>query len=364
MSCLSEERFVEMLDGGGLETATEPEQAHLESCGACQDAWATVAAAGEVLGGSRPRGIGRFGRGFPILAAAAVLLAIVGIVLWRPGEVGRTKPPPTAEELVGDLVEGSDERSRAARDLLLGRGPEVLPALVACRKQHSSSARVRALQDLIFALKRARLPDDPETRAVLRKLETMTIDLKFEQARLEDVVAFVMDFSGLNVVLDPGLAEGIRTATMNLEVKGTPLREALDLVCTVRDLDFDLRYGVVLVSSPRRLWLGPGGDAAGVLPLNNHWADHPLEGKDKEVSDKLRAVRITLDMSNAPLSAIADYLKEISELRIEVAVEAAERSMSLRVADVRLEHAIELLTLPLGLDARIEGGTVRLAVPR
>ncbi len=362
MSCLTEERLVEMMDGGGLDSATRPEEEHLEACEACQEAWGSVAAAGEVLAAGRSSRIGRLGWALPIVAAAG-LLAIVGLVLGRPGGEGRGKPVVrTVEELARDLVEGTEEESRAAREHLSARGEEAVASLVACRSRHRGSPRLRLLQDQIFALKRARHADDPEKLAVLRKLETTKVDMRFVSTQLGDVVDFMRDLSGLNLVLDPGLPAG--SPVVELDAKETSFREILDLVCTVRDLDFDLRYGVVWISAPRRLWLGPGGDAAGVLPLNNRWAEQLLEGEDGAVADKLRAIRMNFELTGAPLAAVLAYLREISGLRIEAGAEVPDRSFSLRVTDVRMENVLELLTIPVGLDARIEGGVVRLVPSR
>ncbi|HEV3026693.1 MAG TPA: hypothetical protein VG457_03930, partial [Planctomycetota bacterium] len=44
--------------------------------------------------------------------------------------------------------------------------------------------------------------EDPDILAINRKLDTMKIDLAFENTKLEDILAFIRDFSGLNIILD------------------------------------------------------------------------------------------------------------------------------------------------------------------
>src|SRR6185295_3434335 len=83
MSCLAEERFVELLDQGGLDATKPEEQAHLERCESCRDSWATIAAAGEVLVEARPRSASRESRLIPMIAAAAMLLTIIGVVALK-----------------------------------------------------------------------------------------------------------------------------------------------------------------------------------------------------------------------------------------------------------------------------------------
>ena len=55
MNCLADERFIEILDRGGLDATRPDERVHLESCDGCRDSWASVAAAADVLAESRPK---------------------------------------------------------------------------------------------------------------------------------------------------------------------------------------------------------------------------------------------------------------------------------------------------------------------
>ena len=385
MSCLSEERFVEMLDGGGLEAATGTEQSHLESCDGCQDGWASVAAAAEVLGEARPRRVERFALGFPMLVAAAILLAIFGIILLQPENDGGKKPvPQTPEEIVATLVEGSEDESRRARELLSSRGYDLVPLLVACRKRYRTSPRYRDLQETIYALKRAHHADDPEKLAILERMDPIKITLGNMRGTLKYVIGLFREFTAINFVLDPGLTDEARSAEIYLDIEDMPLREALDLVCTVGDLDFDLRYGVVWISTPRRMWLGEGGDATNVLPMNNHWTDQLLVGEDKAAADKLRSLfmwiqKTMVDIMNEErgisktvllddltqthgesLITIVDLVREFTGVKLEMATGVADRPISILVSNIPLEHFLELLTIPFGLDVRIEGGTVRV----
>lgn len=128
--------------------------------------------------------------------------------------------------------------------------------------------------------------------------------------------------------------------------------------------------------------------------------------RGKAVFRKLRDVRITIEMKNAPVSAILDYLREVSELDlwIDPAFDANKATQTLALRDTPLKdvlrvvcarsgadfdldftelrmvfegklpreprtvkikdrtlgETLELLTLPHGLDVRIEDGQVTI----
>lgn len=331
MSCLSEEQVIEILDRGGLESAAADERAHLESCAACRESWATAAAAGELLTEARPAA-SRW-RIFPVAVAAAMLLAIIGAIAIRP-------TPPKRVDPVVLLTEGSPEESNEARAMLLKAGRSSLPALAAARGRFKGTPKLRILQDLMFEIKL----QDPEGRELLQQLDTRRIDLQFTDTPIDDVIGFLRDFAKINIVLDPLVERG---ALQTLNLKNATHREVLDMICLVMELDFDVRYGVLFLSKPLRLW---STDPKVGLPAANSLAAGP-------VAEKLRAIRITIEMEGMPLNAIADYLQEISGIPVK-SEGLPERTLALKVSDLPLHHALELLSLPYGWDARVDGGSV------
>lgn len=354
MSCLAPERFVELLDRGGLDAVSTEEQAHLQECGPCRDSWATVAAAGEVLTEARPRQIGRMVRLVPLLAAAAVLLTIVGIIV-----AGRTAPPvkKAMQDPLTQFLQGTPEEAEGARAALLKAGKGALPGLVAVRPKLKSSSRFPDLQNLIWAIKQD-TAQDPAATSLLRKLETIKIDLQFENTSFADVLNFIRSFAGVNLIQDPAVDAGMVDV---LNLKNATLRSTLETLCAVRDLDFDVKYGVVFLSKPLRLW---STDPAFGLPAANLWRTEAADSGRAAVVDKLRSSRLTVDIQNSPLSAIAQYMQEISSVKVVPSPGIADAQLWLKVQDVPLEHAIELLTLPYGWDARIDNGSVVLFDPK
>jgi len=75
-------------------------------------------------------------------------------------------------------------------------------------------------------------------------------------------------------------------------------------------------------------------------------------------------MRITIDINNSPLSAIAAYMTEISGLPIRPEEPIELRLITAKVQDVPMIHMLELVTLPFGWDVRLEGGKVVIFNPR
>src|SRR5437762_1041051 len=76
--------------------------------------------------------------------------------------------------------------------------------------------------------------------------------------------------------------------------------------------------------------------------------EEDIKDEDKTILDKLRSIRITIDMQNAPLTAIIDYIREISGLNMHISgVDDADSAMiSFKVADIVLDGALRLMLGP------------------
>ena len=347
MTCLAEERFVEILDRGGLDAGRPDERAHLESCDACRDSWATVAAAAELLAEARPKAAR--GRLLPVMIAAAMLLTIVGVIVWKSATTLEQAPDPIVLLLEGDV--------QKAREALLKQGRKAIPVLLAARPRFKGSPRLQALQDVIFDLKLAALKQDPEAVAVFGKLEATRIDLHFENTMVAEIVSFIRQFTRLNITLDPTLDGG---TVDRVDLKKASLRYSLEVICALKDLDFDYRYGGIFITTRMRLW---SQDPAVGLPTANAWEAQILAGADAAVAAKLRLLKISMEMENMPLSALAEYVTEISGIPVKPSAEISAATVVFRASDTSLVHALQLLTLPNGWDVRIADGAVQI-VPR
>jgi len=99
--------------------------------------------------------------------------------------------------------------------------------------------------------------EDPDRLAIERKLDTMMIDVSFENTELVEILAFIRDFSGLNLLLDAELRDRIDPdLRMSFKVKGLALKHALRLLASYLNLDYVVtEERVVLLTAPYRVSL-------------------------------------------------------------------------------------------------------------
>ncbi len=85
-----------------------------------------------------------------------------------------------------------------------------------------------------------------------------------------------------------------------------------------------------------------------------------INDEDKTIVDKLHSIRITIDMQNAPLTAIVDYIREISGLNIHISgIDNPEGEMiSFKVQDIVLDGALRLMLQPRNKAYMVRDGVV------
>lgn len=96
--------------------------------------------------------------------------------------------------------------------------------------------------------------EDPDILAINRKLDTMKIDLAFENTKLEDILAFIRDFSGLNIILDAAVRDKVDPdKPVNFKVKDLVLKNVLKLLLSQFNLDYHItEEKVVLLTDPKK----------------------------------------------------------------------------------------------------------------
>ena len=90
---------------------------------------------------------------------------------------------------------------------------------------------------------------DPKKQEILNKLQNMKVDLNFENAPFQDVISYVRDLSGLNIVISAEVGENLSDdqLTVTLKVKELRLKSALKIVLGSRDLTATYKDGVILI---------------------------------------------------------------------------------------------------------------------
>jgi hypothetical protein len=179
-----------------------------------------------------------------------------------------------------------------------------------------------------------------------KKLETARLSMTMSDCTIEDAVAFIHDFMGLALFVDPVGVPKPKEMKIDLEAKKAPIGTVLRDALTVHELDWTVLDGVVVVTSKKgREVLEKGlGDVK----------------KDKELWAKLRGpMKLEDEMT------LADALKKTGELsgltmktgalKKELLEEKVASSPELSVLG-----CLRLLAWQKGLGVEIKAGMVTL----
>ena len=325
----------------------------------------------------------------PSLAAAAALLAVlVWLFLGAPAKDEAAPRPADAnarpaadpidiDRLISELESTSQVRREAAELALKAYGAAAIKKL---EKAKADPVLIDACRGIT-----------PADREIMRKLDTMKMDLSFENSRVEDILAFIRDFSKLNLVVDVATRGQVDyDKPITLKVRDVTLREALRQSVSPLGLGFYVTEGVVFVtpsapasppaSAPiriphaRRVNLSEGdGDLLrlGFAAEPALWealgaADEPTRARAarllrklytvpaepalNELEEKIRATRITIDMQDAPLGKLLEYVGEIGKLAFAIAgtddLDPDDDIISIKVSGIILDGALRLMLGP------------------
>ncbi|HLY08698.1 MAG TPA: VIT domain-containing protein [Planctomycetota bacterium] len=106
--------------------------------------------------------------------------------------------------------------------------------------------------------------EDPDPLAIHRKLATMKIDVSFENTKVEDILAFIRDFSGLNIILDASVRDRIEPdKPVTFKARDLCLRDELKSLLAPLGLDYAVTSeNIVLIQDLHR---GQSGEAGARL---------------------------------------------------------------------------------------------------
>jgi type II secretory pathway component GspD/PulD (secretin) len=90
---------------------------------------------------------------------------------------------------------------------------------------------------------------DPRKAEVVNRLNTMRVSVDFTNQTLEEAIAFLRDFTGLNILVDAEVykSQSEDQLKITLKVKELALKSVLKLMLNSRDLTAMYKEGVVLV---------------------------------------------------------------------------------------------------------------------
>ncbi|MHC4605686.1 MAG: hypothetical protein ACYTAF_01965 [Planctomycetota bacterium] len=110
----------------------------------------------------------------------------------------------------------------------------------------------KRIEETILKTSDAVTEEDPEILAINNKLESMRIDMGFESAPLEDIIAFIRDFTQLNFVIDAAVRDDFDIESpITFKVKNLVLKNVLKLLLSQYGLDYVVTpERVVLITEP------------------------------------------------------------------------------------------------------------------
>lgn len=189
-------------------------------------------------------------------------------------------------------------------------------------------------------------PDEPTRASIRRTLDETRIDLAFERTSIEDILAYLRDVSGLNILLDASTADRRWVEPpISVQLRNVTVREALRQVLAQANPFFDFRVTeekVVLITT-----IPPG------FPLGRA----PVQIDPTGFEAVIAATRVELDVQNWPLSAIVDDLRTKTGLDLRL-LGTHDEVISIKVRDLGLRPLLKLLLGPRNLDYTIDGVTI------
>jgi hypothetical protein len=88
--------------------------------------------------------------------------------------------------------------------------------------------------------------DEAAEKHIRRVLETRTVTLHFADTSLENVMSFIQDITGLNIVIDPKCD---KEKTITARLRDVKLKNALDLMLHPNGFDYLIHKGALFISS-------------------------------------------------------------------------------------------------------------------
>ena len=200
----------------------------------------------------------------------------------------------------------------ALRDLPPKVAVERIAEAFGCKAQHRGGKKWRVLPAWQIDL--------------LNNLEGKRVhDLAVDEMRLDQLLRLMRDQTKADIVLDPALPAD---RSITLSANDVSYRSLLDLITGPNEMRWELRYGVVYLSTPARL---KG------MPVN---APAIKSGARTQVP---------MHLDNAELKAACQVFQMLTGFQVNVQDKWAATKVSIDVKKVRFNQAFALLLYPVGL---------------
>tara|TARA_R110002072_G_scaffold38964_2_gene112443 strand:+ start:365 stop:1261 length:897 start_codon:yes stop_codon:yes gene_type:complete len=180
-----------------------------------------------------------------------------------------------------------------------------------------------------------------------KTLKSRPVSLNFPNTPLGEVISFLQDITGLNVVLLPSADPAL---PVSLRLKDVKLESALKLIlATDGDLEYQIVRNMILI----------GKDMS--VTKDKKWSQKEIEA-NPGLAWKVLSQRLTLNFDQTPFGEVCGFLRDISGVNLVLSktVEGANPDISLRLKEVRLRDVLTLITGSNGFRWSADSGAIRI----
>jgi len=196
-------------------------------------------------------------------------------------------------------------------------------------------------------------PLEPDDKKVHETLLAARVDVNFQGQSLDDVLDRVRNETGLALMVDPEVrrTRDPDTLEVSMSISKIEARSFVAIVCESLNLDFDVRWGGVFLSTKGRLG-----------QLRRYGMDPPPAGPmakaDAALRKRLVEKRVTFHLIATPVGRALQFLSTMGGFELEIEGNArdamGEAEVTLKVANLTIRDALDAVLVPRGFLYRIE----------
>jgi hypothetical protein len=156
------------------------------------------------------------------------------------------------DDSIEKLAKGVAAKDEASKKKLVAMGSRAIRPLLAERSKFADAELAR-VEEFITELKKS---SDPvaDHAAIYEKLSTIRLTVDLQTTPLQEGLGFLNELSAVPFVIDPALRAKLADRAITCKLADVPLWVALDAFSRSLDAEWAVRYGVVVISTPERLW--------------------------------------------------------------------------------------------------------------
>jgi type II secretory pathway component GspD/PulD (secretin) len=193
-----------------------------------------------------------------------------------------------------------------------------------------------------------------------RLLKETRVNVNFEDTSLRDAMNFFAQFAGVNVYLDPMLAQQFseNELLVTLRAEDITLGNAIELICLTKGINYDFRWGGVFVGHPDRLKV--------VTKRTLPEPADDLPAWEKKLRRKLEQ-SITFSFDMATVDQALDFIRTLKGVNIvltpEAMKKAATTALTQTVNEIRLADALALILRPYAFGMELKNEVLLVSIP-